>query len=165
MIEYKDLEDIIGTLKVRNLTIATAESCTGGMIASELTTVPGSSEVVRGGVVAYQIAAKRDMLGLASVNEENVVSAQTASDMAQAAWQCFGATVGVGTTGYLDGDTPHAFWEIQWEAEHSHLPNVLRGEIQFPVGTHRRGANRLMVVHEVIQALLSINPGTIELRI
>jgi len=164
MIEYKDLEEIIGTLKAMNLTIATAESCTGGMIASELTTVSGSSEVVRGGVVAYQIAAKRDMLGLASVNEENVVSALTASEMATAARQCFSAEVGVGTTGYLDGETPHAFWEVQWEAYKSQ-PNFLKGTIQFPLGSHRRGANRLMVVQEVINALLSINPDGIEMRI
>jgi PncC family amidohydrolase len=164
MIEYKDLEQIIATLRAKNLTIATAESCTGGMVASELTTVPGSSLVVRGGVVAYQIAAKRDMLGLASVNEENVVSAKTAADMAQAARECFQAQVGVGTTGYLDGDTPHAFWEVQWEAYKSQ-PNYLKGKIQFPLGNHRRGANRLMVVQEVVNALLSISPGGIEMRI
>jgi PncC family amidohydrolase len=158
MIEFTDLEEIIANLQAMNLTIATAESCTGGSIASELTTVPGSSEVVRGGVVAYQIAAKRDMLGLASVNEDNVVSALTASDMAKAARECFGAEVGVGTTGYLDGDTPHAFWEIQWEAYKSQ-PNVLNGHIQFPLGSHRRGSNRLMVVQEVINALLSIRSG------
>lgn len=164
MIDFSDLQEIIARLRAMDLTIATAESCTGGMIASELTTVRGSSHVVRGGIVAYQVAAKRDLLGLASVTEENVVSAKTAADMAQAARECFSAEVGVGTTGYLDGETPHAFWEVQWEAYKSQ-PNFLKGTIQFPLGSHRRGANRLMVVQEVINALLSISPDGIELRI
>lgn len=71
----------------RNLTVATAESCTGGLVAGALTDVPGSSVVVDRGFVTYSNAAKQQMLGvpLATLKQYGAVSRQTAEAMARGA--------------------------------------------------------------------------------
>ena len=106
------LPAIVNGLRARELTIAFAESCTGGQLAAHLTTVPGSSNVVVGSAVCYQIAAKHKILGLDFVTEENVVSLETATTMALAAQRIFESDIGVATTGYLDTDNPHAYWAM-----------------------------------------------------
>ena len=57
-------ETLVRTLKEKGLTISTAESCTGGLIAKELTDVPGASQVFLGGVVSYTNAVKQHVLGV-----------------------------------------------------------------------------------------------------
>ncbi len=85
----------------RGLTVATAESCTGGLIAKLITDVAGSSAYFRGGVVSYSNEAKSQLLG---VREEELaahgaVSAQVARSMASAARSRVGADVAVSVTG------------------------------------------------------------------
>jgi nicotinamide-nucleotide amidase len=94
-------------LSQRGETIATAESCTGGLLASRLTDVAGSSAYVRGGVVAYDVDVKRRLLGLPDegVLDQGVVSEPVARALAQAARRTPGADWGVGITGYA-GDGP-----------------------------------------------------------
>lgn len=87
---------VIALLAERGLTIAAAESVTGGMAAMRLTAVPGASQVFRGGVVAYASEAKFDLL---DVPRGPVVSAQAAQAMAAGAARRLGADVGVATTG------------------------------------------------------------------
>ena len=82
-------------------TLATAESLTGGRLAALLTDVPGSSEVFRGGVVAYATEVKIAVLGIAesTVERYGVVSPECASEMAQAVRRLTGSTYGLSTTG------------------------------------------------------------------
>jgi len=88
-------------LRARGLTIATAESCTGGAVAAALATIPGASEYLRGGVVAYHVAVKQRLLGVpaALIAGEGVVSAACALAMARGARAACGADIGVATTG------------------------------------------------------------------
>lgn len=85
----------------RGLTIATGESCTGGMLASRLVDRAGSSAYVAGGVVAYSNAAKTAMLGVPAemIEEHGAVSPEVAKALADGARDRFGADIGVGITG------------------------------------------------------------------
>ena len=76
--------------------IATAESCTAGRIAEVLACVEKASEILRGGVVAYQERVKRDLLG---VRAESVLTAEAAEQMASGVARLLGAAVAVSTTG------------------------------------------------------------------
>ncbi len=92
------------------LTVATAESCTGGRVADALTDVAGSSVYVRGGVVAYADSVKRDLLDVpaAVVEQHGAVSAQVARAMAAGARARLGADLAVAVTGIAgpSGATP-----------------------------------------------------------
>jgi nicotinamide-nucleotide amidase len=105
------LEAIVGgLLKHRGLTIAAAESCTGGLLTSRLTDVPGSSAYVQSGVVCYSNQSKVEWLGVAEslIAEHGAVSEPVARAMAAGVRNRTGASVGVGITGIAgpDGGTP-----------------------------------------------------------
>ena len=89
-------------------TLATAESCTGGLLGALLTAVPGSSDVYRGGVISYCNAVKHGLLGVpeALLEEYGAVSWQVAEAMAEGACRAAQADFGVSTTGLAgpDGD-------------------------------------------------------------
>jgi nicotinamide-nucleotide amidase len=84
-----------------SLTIACGESVTGGLVCSALVSVPGASDAVAGGVVAYTIPAKVGVLGVdaAIIQTHGVVSEEVALAMARRARDLFRADIGVGTTG------------------------------------------------------------------
>jgi nicotinamide-nucleotide amidase len=94
-------ELVLDLCRARGLTLATAESCTGGMVAQRITSVPGSSDVFRGAVVAYADDVKAQELGVpVDVLERNgAVSAETAAAMAAGARERLGADVAVSVTG------------------------------------------------------------------
>jgi nicotinamide-nucleotide amidase len=97
-----DLEAVVGRLlREAGATVATAESCTGGLVASRLTEVPGSSDYVLGGVVAYSNDAKRSLLGVPAdmLAEHGAVSEPVARALAAGARTKLGATYGIGITG------------------------------------------------------------------
>lgn len=102
-IEHDDpLEVLVGkALAGKRQTLATAESCTGGKIAEQLTAVPGASGYFRGGIVSYATAVKVDVLGVPQhlITEHTVVSAEVAGAMAARAQQVFGADYAISTTG------------------------------------------------------------------
>jgi nicotinamide-nucleotide amidase len=107
----RGLEEVVGDmLTARKLTIATAESCTGGLIASRLTDVPGSSRYVERGVVTYSNASKIDLLGVSSamIASSGAVSEPVATAMAEGILTRSGVDIGVGVTGIAgpDGGTP-----------------------------------------------------------
>jgi PncC family amidohydrolase len=83
------------------LKVATAESCTGGLVAKAITDIPGSSEYYPGGIVSYSNEAKRRLLGVPmdQLEAHGAVSAQVARAMAIAARDRLGADVGVSVTG------------------------------------------------------------------
>jgi nicotinamide-nucleotide amidase len=103
-------EIVLERCRARGLTLATAESCTGGMVAARLTAVPGASDVFRGAVVAYANEVKQ--LGLdvpeSLLAEHGAVSAEVARAMAEGVRTRLGADVGVAVTGVAgpDGGTP-----------------------------------------------------------
>ncbi len=94
-------EIVLDLCRARGLTLATAESCTGGMVAARLTDVPGSSDVFLGGVVAYADAVKRRELGVPAelLAAHGAVSAEVAAAMAAGARARLGAEVAVAVTG------------------------------------------------------------------
>ncbi len=85
----------------RGILVATAESCTGGMIAMAITDIPGSSEVLDRGFVTYSNAAKHEMLGVSQklIAQDGAVAAAVAAAMAQGALKNSNAHIAVGVTG------------------------------------------------------------------
>ena len=109
--EERSVQEIVLDLcRSRGLRLATAESCTGGLVAARLTEVPGSSDVVVGGVVAYSNDVKMRELGVPGdiLSTYGAVSAETAAAMALGARERLGADVAVSVTGVAGpgGGTP-----------------------------------------------------------
>ena len=103
-------EQVAGLLRERRWTIATAESCTGGLLAGRLTDLAGSSDYVLGGVVVYANAAKVGLAGVSAalIEAHGAVSPEIAAALADGARAGLGADVGVGITGVAGpgGGTP-----------------------------------------------------------
>lgn len=100
--------EVIEALRRRGWSIATAESLTAGRVAATLADVPGCSDVLRGGVVAYQADVKVELLDVAAdVADRGVVTAAVAEAMARGAQSALRADVGIATTG-VAGPEPHA---------------------------------------------------------
>jgi len=103
-------EHVLELCRTRGLTIATAESCSGGLVAARLTSVPGSSDVVLGGIVAYSNDVKEAELGVPVelIERHGAVSAEVAAAMARGARERLGAGVAVSVTGVAGpgGGTP-----------------------------------------------------------
>ncbi|MBT8199302.1 MAG: nicotinamide-nucleotide amidohydrolase family protein, partial [Acidimicrobiia bacterium] len=97
---------VLSAARSRGWKLATAESATGGLIASRLTSVPGASDVVLGGVVAYATAMKAKLLGVPiEILDDGVVSEDTAIAMAEGACRELGADAAIAVTGSA-GPTP-----------------------------------------------------------
>src|SRR5581483_8923868 len=103
-------ELVVGLCREAGFSLAAAESCTGGLVAARLTSVPGSSEVFRGGVVAYADDVKRAELGVAEelLERNGAVSPEVAASMAAGARARLEADVAVAVTGIAGpgGGTP-----------------------------------------------------------
>jgi len=108
--EVGTAELVLAELRGRGLTLATAESCTGGLVAARLTDVPGSSDVFHGAVVAYADDVKATQLGVpeAVIASHGAVSPETAAAMARGARERLGTDVAVSVTGIAGpgGGTP-----------------------------------------------------------
>ena len=92
--------------RARGLTLGTAESCTGGLIAKRLTDVPGAASVFKGGVVSYHCEVKAGLLGVsqALLDEKGAVCAPVAEQMAQGARRALGCDLAVSATGVAGPD-------------------------------------------------------------
>lgn len=107
MTSWHDVEaaalKVVGEARASGVSLGCAESCTGGMVSAALTSIPGSSEVVRGGVVSYDPAVKHDVLGVSQriidAPEIGVVSSECAAQMCVGASQVLKAQVCVSVTG------------------------------------------------------------------
>ncbi|MBQ4258441.1 MAG: competence/damage-inducible protein A [Clostridia bacterium] len=96
------LEELaVSLLAERKMTLATAESCTGGLLAKRLTDIPGASEVFETGVVSYANKTKEKLLGVRSITLERfgAVSSETAREMAEGVRKLAGSNLGIGITG------------------------------------------------------------------
>jgi len=92
---------VLDLARERGLSLGTAESCTGGLVAARLTSISGASDVFRGGIVAYENDVKVERLGVPRevLEAHGAVSAETATAMAQGARDALGADVAVADTG------------------------------------------------------------------
>lgn len=103
-------EEVLSQCRARKLSLATAESCTGGLLAGALTEIPGSSDVIDRGFVTYSNAAKEEMLGVSSklLLAHGAVSEEIARAMAAGARQRTDVSVAVAVTGIAGpgGATP-----------------------------------------------------------
>ncbi|HXQ24293.1 MAG TPA: competence/damage-inducible protein A [Candidatus Acidoferrales bacterium] len=105
------MEAVVGAmLKERGLTIGLAESCTGGLVGHRLTNIPGSSDYVKGGIIAYSNEIKQQSLGVRAetLRQHGAVSEETAEEMAAGARRVLGTDLGLAITGIAgpDGGTP-----------------------------------------------------------
>jgi nicotinamide-nucleotide amidase len=117
--ESEELEEVLGRiLAERGLTIAVAESCTGGLIADRLTDVSGSSRYFDRGIVAYSNVSKEEVLGVPRtlIERHGSVSAEVAKAMAEGVRRAGGASIGLSTTGIAGptGGTPEKPVGLVW---------------------------------------------------
>ncbi len=103
-------DDLVRRLRASGLTLALAESCTGGLIAAQITRIAGVSDIFLGGVVSYANSAKSDLLGVPPglIAGHGAVSSEVAEAMARGALDRFGADVAIAVTGIAGpgGGTP-----------------------------------------------------------
>ncbi len=97
---------VLDGARERGLSLGTAESCTGGLVAKRITDVPGSASVFKGGVVSYHCEVKAGVLGVsqALLDEKGAVCAEVAKQMAQGARTVLGCDLAVSTTGVAGPD-------------------------------------------------------------
>ena len=102
--------ELLRLLAARGMTLACAESCTGGLVAAALTDIPGASRVFWGSVVSYANAAKERLLGVdpKTIAERGAVSRECAREMAAGALEASGADLAVAVTGIAgpEGGSP-----------------------------------------------------------
>jgi nicotinamide-nucleotide amidase len=140
-------------LEARRSYAATAESCTGGRVAAALTKTPGSSRSFKGGVVAYDNDAKRDLLGVDQllIETEGAVSESVAAAMARGARKRFAADVAVATTGIAGpgGGSPEKPVGLVWLALDDADGRTRTRRLQLP-------GNRLAVQRRATTAALQL---------
>ena len=98
-------KELVNILRASKVTVATAESCTGGLVAKSITDIPGASEVFQYGMVTYSNEAKNKLLNVRAetLEEYTAVSEETAIEMARGAMNASGAAIGVSVIGYAGG--------------------------------------------------------------
>ena len=108
---YNTAEQLVELLKEKKLLIATAESCTGGLVSSYITAVPGSSAVFELGIASYSCRIKNEILGVKNetLDALGAVSCDTARQMAECILKKASADIGVSVTGVAgpDGSEGH----------------------------------------------------------
>lgn len=147
-------ESIKQALIERNEMMATAESCTGGLVASSIVNEAGSSAVLKGGIVAYQNEVKHDLLGVPEeiLEKYGAVSEQTAKAMADGARKRLGCEWAVSTTGIAGptGAEPGKPVGTVWMA----VANSLQNEAFCEIFIGNRKQIREKSVYKVLGKLL-----------
>lgn len=163
--DQTDARELLAALRARKLTMCTAESCTGGLIAGLLTEIPGSSDAFDRGFVTYSNGAKCDLLGVPAtlIGRYGAVSAEVAVAMAAGALRASTAGLSVAVTGVAGpggGSTEKPVGLV-------HLAAQRRGQyplhIRLLLGDIGRSAVRLETVRVALQlcrqALVESDPG------
>jgi nicotinamide-nucleotide amidase len=152
---------LLDLCRMRKLTIATAESCTGGLVAAALTDIPGSSDVVDRGFVTYSNGAKRAMLGVKTMTLSTfgAVSKETATAMAIGALEKAGVDLAVSITGIAGpgGATPGKPVGMVHLAVAARDGRILNRECRF--GAIGRSAVRARSVVEALRMLMELARG------
>jgi nicotinamide-nucleotide amidase len=151
-------EHVLELCRARGLTVATAESCTGGLVAGRLTSVPGSSDVVLGGIVAYANEVKERELGVPPevLAAHGAVSAEVAEAMARGARERLGADVAVAVTGVAGpgGGTPEK--PVGLVFVHAEGPDGGMGrELSFPGDRASIRARSVVIALHLVRTLLA----------
>jgi len=152
---------LLDLCRMRKLTIATAESCTGGLVAAALTEIPGSSEVIDRGFVTYSNEAKRIMLGVkaSTLSAFGAVSKETAQAMAIGALERAGVDLAVSITGIAGpgGATPGKPVGLVHFAAAARDGRLLHRECRF--GALGRSRVRERSVVEALRMLMELARG------
>jgi nicotinamide-nucleotide amidase len=152
---------LLDLCRMRKLTIATAESCTGGLVAGALTDIPGSSDVIDRGFVTYSNDAKRAMLGVKATTLATfgAVSKETATAMAVGALEKAGVDLAVSITGIAGpgGATPGKPVGLVHFAVASRDGRILHRECRF--GAIGRSTVRQRSVIEALRMLTELARG------
>jgi nicotinamide-nucleotide amidase len=152
---------LLDLCRMRKLTIATAESCTGGLVAAALTDIPGSSDVIDRGFVTYSNEAKRAMLGVkaATLSTFGAVSKETAIAMAIGALEKAGVDLAVSITGIAGpgGATPGKPVGLVHLAVAARDGRIINRECRF--GGIGRSAVRARSVVEALRMLMELARG------
>ncbi len=149
-------EYIVRTLTAQHKTLGTAESCTGGLIASTITKVPGSSEVFRGGIVSYHNEVKIAELNVKreTLDKFGAVSEETAREMAEGAVMRLGTDFAVSTTGIAgpSGGTPEkpvgTVWIALAERGKPTVTKLLQGDFGRQMNVERSMAAVLEILRK-----------------
>ncbi len=157
--EERSIQEIVLDLcRARGLTLATAESCTGGMVAARLTDVPGSSDVFLGGVVAYADRVKRSELGVPAelLAAHGAVSAEVAAAMAAGARARLGAQAAVAVTGIAGPGGGSAEKPVGLVFLHALAPGGERAErFELPGDRHAIRARSVVAALHLLRRLLT----------
>ena len=152
---------LLDLCRMRKLTIATAESCTGGLVAGALTEIPGSSDVIDRGFVTYSNDAKRAMLGVraATLDAFGAVSKETATAMAFGALEKAGVGLTVAITGIAGpgGAMPGKPVGLVHFAAAARDGRIIHRECRF--GAIGRSAVRQRSVVEALKMLIELARG------
>jgi nicotinamide-nucleotide amidase len=142
---------VLETLRSRGLKLAVAESCTGGMLGERITSIPGSSDVFLGGVIAYDNDVKVRALGVSveDIERHGAVSEQVALQMASGVRKAMGADVGVSVTGIAGpgGGTPDKPIGLVWVSVHGSDAKARRFHV---------GGDRTEIRQRAVQAALEM---------
>lgn len=164
-VAFPEARRVGALLRQHGLTVATAESCTGGLVGAALTAIPGSSDYVLGGVIAYANQVKQAQLGVpqATLDSAGAVSEEVAVAMARGVRERLGADIGVAVTGVAgpgsDSDRKPA--GLTWLAAVG--PGADAARTLKLEGDHGREGNRAAAVHaalELIAAVVEAETGT-----
>lgn len=151
MLTETRLAELIEAAVSAGLTVATAESLTGGMVAATLVQVPGASGMFQGGVIAYQNEVKVRLLGVSAelLATNGAVDPQVACAMALGVCSATGARVGISTTG-VAGPEPHQGKNVG----HVYIAVALDGEVQSY--EYHFGGDREMIRVQAVQEAISL---------
>jgi nicotinamide-nucleotide amidase len=151
-------EHVLELCRARGLTLATAESCTGGLVAARLTSIPGSSDVVLGSVVAYANAVKERELGVSAslLAEHGAVSAEVAEAMARGARERLRADIAVSVTGVAGPDGGTEEKPVGLVYCHAEAPwGSASREFDFPGDRAAIRARSVVIALHLVRALLT----------
>ena len=156
----KIAQSIVVALSEKGLSVATAESCTGGGIAAALTAVPGSSACVRGGIVAYSEDMKVKLLGVSAetLQKEGVVSKQTVVEMAQGAMKSMNSAFAVATSGIAgpSGGTEELPVGTIWVAVASGSCVLTHCIRNYDKGREQNTRNAVLIALEMLQKVVEM---------
>jgi PncC family amidohydrolase len=154
--EFPETVEVGAALRRAGLTVAVAESCTGGLLGAVLTAVPGSSDYMRGGVIAYADDVKAEHLGVSRhlLVTHGAVSEEVARAMAHGARVRYGASTGVAITGVAGpgGESSSKPAGLVYVA----VETLSVTECTRLHGDHGREENRSRAVHKALAMLLEV---------